>query len=116
MPELLFMRDGDLQVRWALEKPAVRLGRGQDADVVIPDKAVSRQQCEVVQRGQSYFLVDRSGRGTPVSNRVAGDVGTALRDGDEIRLGVYTAVFSAVSAPFAEQEFTSPGGKKRSKT
>jgi predicted component of type VI protein secretion system len=89
MAELLFFRQGELQLRAPVRGEKVLLGRAAEADFVLPDRAVSRLQCELVARASGWALVDRSGRGTPVSSRMAGENGTLLKDGDEIRLGEY---------------------------
>jgi DNA-binding NtrC family response regulator len=104
MAELLFFRDGEMQMRSPLRQERVRLGRSSDADFVLPDKTVSRQQCEIFRKGNGWSLVDVSGRGTKVSNRTASDRGTTLKDGDEIRLGTFSVVFSAMdSVPLAPE-------------
>ncbi len=104
MAELLFLRDGELQLRAPLQGERIRLGRGVEADLILPDRAVSRVQCELVRAGDGWRVVDRSGRGTPVGKRVADDGGLSLRDGDELRLGAYVLVFSAHAAsPDAER-------------
>ncbi len=107
MAELLFFRDGELQMRAPLKGPTV-LGRAAEADLVLPDRAVSRLQCQVLPQGGGWALVDRSGRGTQVSHRLATDHGTELQDGDEIRLGEFQVIFGALSPEAAEPEVTMP--------
>ena len=116
MAELLFLRSGELQMRAALPTTtSLILGRGVEAQLVIPDKGVSRVQCEITPRGQGYALIDRSGRGTPVSNRTANDLGSMLRDGDTLHLGDYEVVYSAgTTAEGAEP--TRPVGRRRGQT
>ena len=48
MPELVFLRRGEEVLRFALDRSRVVLGRGDHADVVIPDPEVSRQQAAVL--------------------------------------------------------------------
>jgi DNA-binding NtrC family response regulator len=107
MPELLFFRDGELQMRAALRQDRTSIGRAPQSDFVVPDRTVSRSQCEIVRKGTGYALVDLSGNGTHVTKRHATAAGTALKDGDEIHLGTFSVVFSAADAP-VPPEPTSP--------
>ena len=116
MAELLFFRGGELQMRAALKGQRTVLGRAAEADLVLPDRAVSRLQCEVVPRGSGFALVDRSGRGTPVSQRLAGEGGTALKDGDEIRLGEFQVIFGADGGEHSAPEVTTPRRPRGGKT
>jgi DNA-binding NtrC family response regulator len=115
MAELLFFRDDELQMRAPLKHARAVLGRAAEADFVLPDRSISRLQCELVQRGAGWALVDLSGRGTPVSSRTASGAGTALRDGDEIRAGPFTIVFAATRT-LAEPELTNPRRARRGTT
>jgi DNA-binding NtrC family response regulator/pSer/pThr/pTyr-binding forkhead associated (FHA) protein len=115
MPELLFFKEGDLQMRAALRQDRVVIGRAPQSDYVIPDRALSRRQCEIQRHAESWLLVDVSGRGTPVSRRQASAHGTTLKDGDEIRLGSYSIVFSTASPP-APPDPTAPFLLRRRKT
>ena len=114
MPELLFLRDDELQMRTPVRGDRVVIGRSPDADFVVPDKAVSRRQCALERRGDGYALVDLSGRGTRVGSRTAGVNGSVLRDGDEIRLGAFSLVFGDGPAPAVEGDKT--GRSRRGKT
>jgi DNA-binding NtrC family response regulator len=100
MPELAFFRHGEELLRVALgERTAV--GRDPGCDVSLPDPTLSRVQALIERRGESFHLVDRSGRGT----RVAGvDVPEApLSDGTEIALGTWRALFRRAAAGAAEE-------------
>jgi two-component system response regulator HydG len=106
MAELLFFRDGELQMRSPLRSDRVVLGRASEADFTLPDRGISRLQCEIVKRPNGFAIVDLSGRGTPVSSRTANDRGTLLKDGDEIRLGTFAVVFSALEVRATTPEIT----------
>jgi transcriptional regulator with AAA-type ATPase domain len=114
MAELLFLRDDELQMRTPVRGDRVVIGRSPEADFIVPDKAVSRRQCALERRGDSYALVDLSGRGTRVGSRTAGVGGTVLRDGDEIRLGAFSLVFGDGPEPTVEADKT--GRSRRGKT
>src|SRR5215208_3438022 len=107
MPELAFFRHGEELLRVALGD-RTEIGRAPECDVSLPDPALSRVQAVVERRGESWHLVDRSGRGT----RVAGsDVPeAALGDGAEIALGTWRALFRSVVAAGAPDDTRLSGG------
>lgn len=115
MAELLFFRAGELLMRAPLRPDRTVLGRGEQASFQLPDRAISRTQCEIVPKGDAWLVVDLSGRGTAVSHRMAGPNGTQLRDGDEIRLGEYAVVFGATDAA-GSPEATVPRRARRGRT
>src|SRR6266545_3568917 len=79
MPELAFFRHGEELLRVALDDRTA-IGRDPCCDVTLPDPALSRVHAVVERRGETWHLVDRSGRGTRASG------GTQLRAG-EARVG-----------------------------
>ncbi|HLV60263.1 MAG TPA: sigma 54-interacting transcriptional regulator, partial [Fredinandcohnia sp.] len=79
-------------MRVLLDRPLFVLGRGSAADVTIPHPAVSRRHAAIEKRGETYRLVDLSGRGTKVSGRPVEEA--ILEEGDRIELGDYLAHFS----------------------
>jgi DNA-binding NtrC family response regulator len=98
MPELAFFRHGEELLRVPLgDRTAI--GRAAECDVALPDPGLSRVQAVVERRGEGFHLVDRSGRGT----RLGGDqvAEAPLRDGAEIALGAWRALFRA-AAPTAD--------------
>jgi len=108
MPELIFLRDGEILMRAPLRPERVVVGRAPECGLVVPDRAVSRRQCEIAPQGGAFLLSDLSGRGTQVGSRTAGPAGVALRDGDELRLGAWTVLYSAREAPRADRASTTP--------
>lgn len=72
--------------RFPVEPPQCRIGRGQDAEVQLEVRAVSRLHAEIAWEGDRMFLVHHSSvnqtllNGTPVSGRAE------LASGDEIQL------------------------------
>ena len=55
---------GDQVARLAPDRVKVTLGRGTKNDVVVTDRAVSREHAEVIHRRGRCYLVDRSTNGT----------------------------------------------------
>ena len=95
MPELVFLRRGEEVLRFSLDRSAVVLGRGDHADVVIPDPEVSRQQAAVLLFEGGVVVEDLSGKGTVVAGTRSERA--ALADGADIALGQWRAVYRAQS-------------------
>jgi hypothetical protein len=85
-PVLIVHQPGKLDVHWTIEKDEVFLGRGDDCDLVIPEREVSRRHVRIYREGEAYFLEDLESRnGTWVNDEQL--QGTrALRNEDRIRL------------------------------
>ncbi len=100
MPELAFFRHGEELLRVALDD-RIAIGRDPGCDVTLPDPALSRVHAIVERRGETWHLLDRSGR-----TRVAGAAATEeapLTDGAEIALGTWRALFrTAAGGPVEE--------------
>ena len=99
MPELAFFRHGEELLRVALDG-RTEVGRDPGCDVVLPDPALSRVQAVVERRGDTWHLVDRSGRGTRVGGTEVAEA--ALADGAEIALGGWRALFRTAGPGSAE--------------
>ncbi len=95
MAELAFFRHGEELLRVALSDRTT-IGRSPECDVTLPDPSLSRTQAVVERRGDGWFLLDQSGRGTRVG---AADAAEArLADGTEIALGTWRALFRSSAA------------------
>jgi len=116
MAELLFFKEGELQMRAPIPPAGLVLGRSTDADLVLPDKGVSRVQCRVIAEGDHHMVYDLSSRGTRVDHRTAEDEGLPLADGDQLLLGAFTVLFSAVVRPEADDEPTLTGRRHKGHT
>ena len=98
--------------RFAIGMGTTTIGRGDDVDVQVPDRGVSRLHAEIEIAGRSLVLIHRSGtnqtfvNGFPVLDRVE------LEDGDEIQLAdrVALAVHLSASAMPAERNAHSLSG------
>jgi hypothetical protein len=87
------------------------IGRGTDADVRLTDQAVSRRHAEIRLVNGATLLNDlQSTNGTTV-NGVAVTT-TALKDGDEVKLGETVLIFHAATDP-AGAASTEHGGQGR---
>ena len=105
MAELAFFRHGEELLRVALAD-STTVGRAPECDVSLPDPALSRLQAQVERRGDRFFLLDRSGRGTRLGAEIVTEA--PLADGAEIALGAWRALFRSTSA--AEEGATRASG------
>jgi pSer/pThr/pTyr-binding forkhead associated (FHA) protein len=79
---------------YSLDKPVIRIGRTDEAEIRLPNAEVSREHARVFQVGQDYFVEDLGSRnGTRVNGtRVERH---RLRPGEELQIGPYTLQFEA---------------------
>lgn len=84
-------------LRFVLKDHRVRVGSSPYNDLVIPDKAVARQQFHIQRQDGAHVLTDLSGQGTPVNGlRVRNQ---RLQPGDQIRLGQVTLSYRLDAEP-----------------
>ncbi len=68
----------------------ILLGRGEDADVVLNDTAVSRVHCQISYESNVLVLMDLGSTSGTYRNGQQVSASTALGDGDALRLGATT--------------------------
>lgn len=77
---------------WPISKELLVIGRGEGADVIIPDRGVSRRHAEIRREGDEWVLIDLgSTNGTEVNGKRVNR--TRLTAGDRILLGDTTVEF-----------------------
>ncbi|NCD33106.1 MAG: FHA domain-containing protein [Spartobacteria bacterium] len=70
------------------EQQSVNIGRSKDCDICVKDEKSSRHHCGVGFQDGQYFLRDlKSKNGTYLNGKLINDTVTALRPGDQIRIG-----------------------------
>ncbi len=85
---------------FTLSGDTIRIGRGEDNDVVVPDAPVSRHQAEIRRAGTAFQVYDLGSRyGTFVGGRQVGERGQPLLDGDLLQLGTRTSLRFTLIAP-----------------
>ncbi len=85
---------------FVLSGDVVRIGRGADNDVAVPDAPVSRHQAEIRREGKSFRVYDLgSTYGTFVGSKKVTERGLEIMDGDLLRLGTHTSLRFAVLRP-----------------
>jgi DNA-binding NtrC family response regulator len=83
-----------LMVLPLLGPETIRVGRGPDCDLQVPDRAVSRHQCDLMSSDIGVELVDRSGAGTVVNGKPVRKA--VLAHGAVIEFGALRLELSAV--------------------
>lgn len=80
-----------------LNAPVVKVGRGLDNDIVLPEDPVSAEHCRLERHESSFRLIDLgSTNKTWVNGREIEEA--VLRNGDEIRVGRTTFVYESAAA------------------
>jgi putative peptide zinc metalloprotease protein len=77
----------NLAAEYALLKPEIAVGRGEDNDIVIPHASVSRSHARLVRRDGGFELMDlNSTNGSYVNNQLVQGA-TRVVAGSEVRFG-----------------------------
>ena len=86
---ILVVQEGQLAGRrWRVDTDAITLGRGEECDIVLPDRQVSRVHARVSRADDGFYVEDMGSKngtyvnGMPVRDRVK------LQDGDEIQVAL----------------------------
>ena len=69
---------------WPIHKSTTYIGRWEEAEVVLPDREVSRKHAQIRQDGTAYIVVDLDSRNGTFINGMRLQGARKLRDGDEI--------------------------------
>jgi len=110
---MLVMKSGTaVGEKWTIEDDVVVIGRGEDCDVVLPDRPISRYHAEIRREGNRYLLQDlNSKNGTCLNGQeIVGPV--PVQDGDEIQIALrVTLLFVGADAtvPLMLDETKGPG-------
>jgi len=120
---LLVAQDGPLAGReFRLDRDVMTLGRGDECDVVVPERQISRVHMRIRREATGYFLEDLGSKNGPFVNgrQVPSGASVFLQDGDEIQLALCVRmVFVGAEAtlPLAgrEEQPTLSGGLRLDK-
>lgn len=86
---LILQRGAEAGRRWPLDRSRpVTIGRGEECDIALPDRQVSRLHARIEWRESAYYLLDMGSKnGTHLNGQEARDL-VALNDGDEIQIAL----------------------------
>ena len=93
MPSLHFFESDQELFTHFLRPGRTIIGRSDRCDVALPSETVSRVHFAIEQRPDGWWVVDRSRHGTTVNGERIERY--AIKVGDRLEIGIYTAVFSA---------------------
>ncbi len=86
---ILVVQEGQLAgKRWPLNKREFVIGRGEDCDIVLPDRQVSRHHFRVVRDDDGYNVEDLGSKNGTYINGTAVRGSVQLQDGDEIQVAL----------------------------
>jgi len=112
MPTLIMQEGQGAGRGWPVEKERVIIGRGEDCDVVLTERQVSRHHAQIRRTDSGYVLEDLGSRnGTYVNGREVTDP-HILQDGDEIQIALcvrLSFVGAEVTAPLVFERRMRPG-------
>lgn len=86
---VLVMREGELSgQRWTIANPEFLIGRGNDCDIILPERQVSRYHVKIKRQDGGFWLEDLDSKnGTHLNGeQVKGSV--PISDGDEIQIAL----------------------------
>ena len=86
---ILVVQEGSLAGRrWSIDQPSITIGRGEECDIVLPDRQVSRMHARVSREDDGFYAEDLGSKngtyvnGMPVKEKVK------LQDGDELQVAL----------------------------
>jgi hypothetical protein len=86
---ILVVQEGQLAgKRWTLNKSEFVVGRGEDCEVVLPDRQVSRRHFRIVRDDDGYSVEDLGSKNGTYVNGAAVRGSVQLQDGDEIQVAL----------------------------
>jgi DNA-binding winged helix-turn-helix (wHTH) protein len=99
----LIAPEGDLKgTRWPMVNSTFLIGRGEDCDIVLLDRQVSRHHARIKRTADGYVIEDLSSKNHTHLNGVRIESEIVLQDGDEIQVAL------AVKLNFIGSEATLP--------
>ena len=108
---VLVVNEGELTgQRWTLGDEAVVIGRGNDSDIVLPERQVSRHHLKILYHDGRYLLEDLDSKNGTFLNgqQIHGTV--PLQDGDEIQIALCVRMLFVGSDVTVPLSFDIPRG------
>ncbi|HLV36287.1 MAG TPA: FHA domain-containing protein [Spirillospora sp.] len=100
--------NGSLLQHWVMEKDSVVIGRGEEADLTLDERQISRLHVRIYREGNKYFVEDLDSKnGTWLNGNQFKGV-RQLADGDEIHLALIARIQFVGSGATAPLPFDPP--------
>jgi hypothetical protein len=101
MPMLVVV-EGSASQRMLIDQPVILVGRGDDCDLVVSDRQVSRRHARIRQEEDSYVLEDLNSKNGTFLNGQEVTSPQRLKDGDSIQIALCCRI------TFVDAEATAP--------
>ncbi|MFZ5916094.1 MAG: FHA domain-containing protein [Chloroflexota bacterium] len=86
---ILVMKEGiEVGRKWTISGERLLIGRGEDCDLVLAERPVSRHHAEIRREGNRYLLIDLDSKNGTCLNGQEIDGSAPLQDGDEIQIAL----------------------------
>jgi hypothetical protein len=86
---ILVVQEGQLAGRrWPLDRQAITLGRGEECEIVLPDRQVSRMHARISRREDGFYVEDLESKNGTYVNGVPVKGSVRLQDGDEVQVAL----------------------------
>jgi hypothetical protein len=87
-PMLVMRNETTSGQKWTIERDVIVIGRGEDCDIVLPERPISRRHAEIRREGNRYLLRDLGSKNGTCLNGREIDGPVPLQDGDEIQIAL----------------------------
>jgi hypothetical protein len=88
MPSLVYISDNSDRLVFPLDRPVIKIGRGEQAHIHLPDESISRQHAVISCENGSFVLYNSSTNGTYVDGQLVQT--QVLEDQNIVSLGSYS--------------------------
>lgn len=116
-PVLIIRDNNDLPARhWLMEKDDIVLGRGEECDLTLDERQISRQHIRVYKDGNKFYVQDLESKNGTWVNGTQLKGSRELADGDEIQLALVIHlqfIGSGSTTPLPYEPPPTIGGKLR---
>jgi hypothetical protein len=91
---MLILREGQgIGTRWVIDRDNMIIGRGEDCDVVLPSRQISRHHARIRRSGGRHILEDMGSKNGTFVNGQELTKSYTLQDGDEIQIALSFKIF-----------------------
>lgn len=110
---LLVQEGSSTRSQWELKKHEMIIGRGEDCDILLNDRQISRHHAKLLREGDQYELIDLGSKnGTFLNRQPVVSEAVLLKDGDQIGVALSTRLvfvgMGATAPLFVEEDTTNP--------
>jgi FHA domain-containing protein len=116
-PVLIIRDNNNIPARhWIMEKDDIVLGRGEECDLTLDERQISRQHIRIYREGNKFYIQDLESKNGTWVNGTQLKGSRELTDGDEIQLALVTRlqfIGSGSTTPLPYEPPMTIGGRLR---